>query len=87
MAEPRSKRLFCVESYRRDWLGWCEIQNAGSHKEDIDLIKKAFGVGKIKIRFVNAVYGPGEDAQRFLRDGATINIDIRPSLLPSAPSR
>ena len=54
-------------------LGWCEIQNAGSHKEDIDLIKKAFGVGKIKIRFVNAVYGPGEDAQRFLRDGATIN--------------
>jgi predicted amidohydrolase YtcJ len=54
-------------------LGWCEIQNAGSHKEDIDLIKKAFGVGKIKIRFVNAVYGPGEDAQRFSRDGATIN--------------
>ena len=54
-------------------LGWCEIQNAGSHREDIDLIKKAFGVGKIKIRFVNAVYGPGEDAQRFLRDGATIN--------------
>ncbi len=54
-------------------LGWCEIQNAGSHREDIDLIKKAFGVGKIKIRFVNAVYGPGEDGQRFLRDGATIN--------------
>ena len=54
-------------------LGWCEIQNAGSHKEDIDLIKKAFGVGKIKIRFVNAVYGPGEAAQRFSRDGATIN--------------
>src|SRR5438094_3030931 len=54
-------------------LGWCEIQNAGSHKEDIDLIKKAFGVGKIKIRFVNAVYGPGEDAQNFLRDGSTIN--------------
>ena len=54
-------------------LGWCEIQNAGSHKEDVDLIKKAFDAGKIKIRFINAVYGPGEDAKRFLREGSTIN--------------
>jgi predicted amidohydrolase YtcJ len=54
-------------------LGWCEIQNAGSHKEDVDLIRKAFETGKIKIRFVNAVYGPGEDAQDFLREGPTIN--------------
>ena len=54
-------------------LGWCEIQNAGSHKEDVDLIRKAFETGKIKIRFVNAVYGPREDAQNFLREGPTIN--------------
>jgi predicted amidohydrolase YtcJ len=54
-------------------LGWCEIQNAGSHREDVDVIRKAFGNGKIKIRFVNAVYGPGEDAQNFLREGSTIN--------------
>ena len=55
-------------------LGWCEIQNAGSHKEDIDLIRKAFESGKIKIRFVNAVYGPGENAQNFLREGPAINV-------------
>jgi len=54
-------------------LGWCEIQNAGSHKEDIDLIKKVYGEGKAKIRFVNCVYGPGEDAQIFLKEGATVN--------------
>jgi predicted amidohydrolase YtcJ len=54
-------------------LGWCEIQNAGSHKEDIDVIRKAFQAGKIKIRLVNAVYGPGEDAQNFLREGPVIN--------------
>jgi predicted amidohydrolase YtcJ len=54
-------------------LGWCEIQNAGSHKEDVDVIWKAFEAGKIKIRFVNAIYGPGEDAQNFLRDGSNIN--------------
>ena len=28
---------------------------------------------KVKLRFINAVYGPGEDAQRFLREGPTIN--------------
>jgi predicted amidohydrolase YtcJ len=54
-------------------LGWCEIQNAGSNKEDVDHIKKAFDAGKIKIRFVNAVFGPGPDAQNFLREGPTIN--------------
>lgn len=54
-------------------LGWCEIQNAGSYKEDIGLIRNAFEAGKIKIRFINAVYGPGEDAQRFLREGPIVN--------------
>src|ERR1700736_527770 len=54
-------------------LGWCEIQNAGSHKEDIDLIKKAFADGKAKIRFIYCVFGPGEEAQNFLRQGSTIN--------------
>ncbi len=54
-------------------LGWCEIQNAGSHKEDVDLIKKGFESGKIKIRFINCVFGPGEDAQNFLKEGATLN--------------
>ena len=54
-------------------FGWCEFQNAGSHKEDIDVIQKAFQAGKIKSRFVNAVYGPGQDAQNFLREGPIIN--------------
>ena len=54
-------------------LGWCEIQNAGSHKDDIDLIKKAYAEDKTKIRFVNCVYGPGPDAQSFLQEGATID--------------
>jgi len=53
-------------------LGWCEIQNAGSHKEDIDLIKKVYTDRKSKIRFINCVFGPGEDAQNFLKEGATL---------------
>jgi predicted amidohydrolase YtcJ len=63
-------------------LGWCEIQNAGSSfgnrmaanpEGDVDLIKKVYGEGKGKIRLVNCVYGPGEDAQNFLKEGATID--------------
>src|SRR5437660_12242339 len=53
-------------------LGWCEIQNAGSHQEDIDLIKKVYGDGKAKIRFINCVYGPGDDANNFLKEGVTL---------------
>ncbi|HEY6071316.1 MAG TPA: amidohydrolase family protein, partial [Chthoniobacterales bacterium] len=54
-------------------LGWCEIQNAGSHKDDVDLIKEAYGNGAAKIRFVNCIYGPGPDAQNFLKEGPTLN--------------
>ena len=58
---------------RATGLGWCEIQNAGSHKADIALIKKVYADGEAKIRFINCVYGPSEDAQDFLREGSTIN--------------
>jgi predicted amidohydrolase YtcJ len=54
-------------------LGWCEIQNAGSHKDDIDLIKKVYFDAKSRIRFVNCVYGPGQDAQNFLSEDPIID--------------
>jgi predicted amidohydrolase YtcJ len=54
-------------------LGWCEIQNAGSHYDDVDLFKRMFDAGKVKLRFVNCIYGPGTDAERFVKEGATIN--------------
>src|SRR5205814_10164678 len=70
-AERRQALLTGIN--REVGLGWCEIQNAGSHKEDVDLIKQALESGKIKIRFINAIYGPGEDAQHFLKEGVTLN--------------
>jgi predicted amidohydrolase YtcJ len=71
-SEEREQALV-IGINREIGLGWCEIQNAGSHKDDIDLIKKVFTDGQAKIRFVNCVYGPGEDAQDFLKQGATID--------------
>jgi predicted amidohydrolase YtcJ len=72
-SEAEREQALLLGIKREIRLGWCEIQNAGSNKEDIKLIKKAFADEKIKIRFFNAVYGPGEDAQNFLAAGPTIN--------------
>jgi predicted amidohydrolase YtcJ len=72
-SEAEREQALLLGINREIGLGWCEIQNAGSNKEDIKLIKKAFADGKIKIRFFNAVYGPGKDAQNFLAGGPTID--------------
>ena len=71
--EAEREKAFLLGIDREIGLGWCEIQNAGSHAGDIKIIRKCFDKGKVKLRFINAVYGPGEDAQQFLREGSTIN--------------
>jgi predicted amidohydrolase YtcJ len=53
-------------------LGWCEIQNAGSHYDDVAILRKAFDAGRIKLRLYNAVYGPGPDADRLLQEGPVV---------------
>jgi len=71
--KPEREQALLLGVDREIKLGWCEIQNAGSHKEDVDLIRKLYGDGKVKLRMINAVYGPGADAQNFLREGSTID--------------
>jgi len=54
-------------------LGWCEIQNAGSELSDQEIIRRAFAARKVKLRMINAAYGPGEAANALLKNGATLN--------------
>jgi predicted amidohydrolase YtcJ len=54
-------------------LGWCEIQNAGSELSDQEIIRRAYAAGKVKLRMINAAYGPGEAANALLKNGATLN--------------
>ena len=54
-------------------LGWCEIQNAGSELDDQAIIRHAFDEGKIKLRMINAAWGPGPAANELLKNGATLN--------------
>lgn len=53
-------------------LGWTQIQDAGGGYRDVDLLKKLYGEGKLKIRIYKAVYGPGPEAQRLLAEGPII---------------
>jgi predicted amidohydrolase YtcJ len=54
-------------------LGWCQIQNAGSELSDQEIIRRAYAAGKVKLRMINAAYGPGEAANALLKNGATLN--------------
>jgi len=54
-------------------LGWCEIQNAGSELSDQEIIRRAFAARKVKLRMINAAYGPGEAANALLKNGVTLN--------------
>jgi predicted amidohydrolase YtcJ len=53
-------------------LGWCEVQIPGNSFAEIDLIKKLFSEGKIKLRIYDAVSGPGPSATKLLSEGPTI---------------
>jgi predicted amidohydrolase YtcJ len=53
-------------------LGWTQIQDAGGGYPEIDLYKKLYGEGKIKLRIYKAVHGPGPSATRLLAEGPTI---------------
>jgi predicted amidohydrolase YtcJ len=53
-------------------LGWTQIQDAGGDYEDVEIFRKLYGEGAIKLRIFKAVHGPGPSATRLLKEGATI---------------
>src|SRR5689334_3479245 len=53
-------------------LGWTQIQDAGGSFADIDIFKKLYAAGTLKLRIYKAVYGPGPNATRLLNEGASI---------------
>jgi predicted amidohydrolase YtcJ len=53
-------------------LGWTQIQDAGGSYQDVELYKKLYGEGKIKLRIYKAVHGPGPNAERLFASGPVI---------------
>lgn len=68
----QSERAILLGVKRSVELGWCQIQNAGSSFREVELLKRLYGEGKIKLRIYEAIRGPGGDAQRLIREGSMI---------------
>jgi len=67
-----SEQALLIGVKRSIELGWCEVQIPGNSFAEIDLIKKLFSEGKIKLRIYDAVSGPGPSAKKLLSEGPTI---------------
>jgi predicted amidohydrolase YtcJ len=71
-AEGNDEQAAILADKRSIGLGWTQVQDPGGSYRDVDLYKKLYGEGKLKIRIYKAVYGPGAEADRLLREGPVI---------------
>ena len=71
-AEGNDEQAAMLADKRSISLGWTQIQDPGGSYRDVDLYKKLYAEGKLKIRIYKAVYGPGAEADRLLREGPVI---------------
>jgi hypothetical protein len=53
-------------------LGWTEVQDAGETFAEASVLRRLYDAGKIKLRVYAAVYGPGPEAERLLKEGPTL---------------
>jgi len=53
-------------------LGWCQVQDPGGSYAEVEIFKKLYSTGQIKLRIYKGLSGPGQEAQRLLREGPII---------------
>jgi hypothetical protein len=53
-------------------LGWTEVQIAGNSWDEVEMLRRLYREGKIKLRIYDAVSGPGEGATRLLQQGPSV---------------
>jgi predicted amidohydrolase YtcJ len=71
-ADGSDEQAAMLADKRSIGLGWTQIQDPGGSYRDVDIYKKLYAEGKLKIRIYKAVYGPGAEADRLLREGPII---------------
>jgi len=70
--EGNTEQAIILANNRSVMLGWTQVQDPGGSFRDVELYKKLYGEGKLKIRVYKAVYGPGAEAKRLLQEGPII---------------
>ena len=72
ISPAEAERAVVLGVKRNIELGWTQIQDAGGSYTDVEIFKKLYEAGTIKLRIYKAVHGPGPSATRLLNEGATI---------------
>ena len=67
-----AERAIILGVNRNISLGWTQVQDAGGSYPEVDLFKKLYSEGKIKLRIYKAVHGPSESSARLLSEGPII---------------
>ncbi|HYE76302.1 MAG TPA: amidohydrolase, partial [Blastocatellia bacterium] len=68
------EQALILGSKRSIELGWTQVHNAGVDWNEVDLMKKLYSERKIKLRVYEAIRGPGEAADRLLREGPNVGL-------------
>ena len=70
---PADAEQAVVLGVKRDVeLGWCQVQDPGGSYAEVEIFKKLYSTGQIKLRIYKGLSGPGQEAQRLLREGPII---------------
>ncbi len=67
-----AERAVILGAKRNIELGWTQVQDAGGSYDEVQIFKKLYAAGTLKLRIYKAVHGPGPSATRLLNEGATI---------------
>jgi predicted amidohydrolase YtcJ len=68
-----SERAFVLGVERSLSLGWTGLEVPSSSYREMDLLKKLYGEGKIKLRIDLAILGPSGDTARLLKEGPVLD--------------
>jgi len=66
------ERAVVLGSKRNIELGWTQVQDAGGDFDDVEIFKKLYTSGEIKLRIYKAIHGPGANANRLIKEGPII---------------
>lgn len=64
-----TERALLLGVKRNVELGWTQVQDAGGNYLEVDLLRKLYGEGRIKLRVYRALSAPGRQAQRLFSEG------------------
>ena len=67
-----AERAVILGANRNISLGWTQVQDAGGNYTEVEIFKKLYGEGKIKLRIYKAIHGPSAASARLLSEGPII---------------